>query len=285
MIVVKIYGGIGNQLFQYAASLAIIKKFEIIYYDDYWFRKKNDGSTKRDICFEKIGINFSRIGFSWLVKLLCRALSGRVLFGIYFAYITDSNKKETLKSSNFRLIYLDGYFQDERQVSAARKYMADLLAVEAKKYLITNGVIEQMNSSVRSIAMHVRRGDYINSINVNIYCELKAKYYQDALKTLESRNAKVFIFSDDPQWVIKNIKFDCDYIMVSGRGLSDVDELLLMSRCNDYIIANSTFSWWAAYVGTANLKGRVVYPENWFIDNIEKSKLLYIPNGIPGNNG
>jgi hypothetical protein len=112
------------------------------------------------------------------------------------------------------------------------------------------------------IALHIRRGDFlINSLN---HHNLSLKYYENALKEFPD-DQNVVIFSDDPKWCKEQPLFSGDRFLVSESDNSYVD-LCLMSMCSHFIIANSTFSWWGAWLSRVKDKV-VVYPSKWFGPN------------------
>lgn len=118
--------------------------------------------------------------------------------------------------------------------------------------------------SVPYVAIHVRRGDYVNN---DFYVDLFATgYYERAMK--EFPEAKFVVFSDDIEWCKAQPIFDtCGFSVES----SEVDDLNLMASCNGHIIANSSFSWWGAWLSPN--KGKVVAPKEWFTDNVERIAL------------
>ena len=117
-----------------------------------------------------------------------------------------------------------------------------------------------MISSVENpIALHIRRTDYIaNSEN---HFNLSLEYYADALKYFDD-DRNVIVFSDDPKWCNDQTLFSTDRFMISENTDNRVD-LCLMSLCNDFIIANSTFSWWGAWL-SSNQNKKVISPNQWF---------------------
>ena len=106
------------------------------------------------------------------------------------------------------------------------------------------------------VALHIRRGDYI--INHANHHNLSMEYYAEALKEFPDR--QVIIFSDDPNWCHVQDIFEGDRFLVA-EGNGPYHDLYLMSQCNDFIIANSTFSWWGAWLAD---KGTVIAPNKWF---------------------
>lgn len=122
--------------------------------------------------------------------------------------------------------------------------------------------------------MHIRRGDYVsNSAVLAHHGLLTPAYYDEAVNVMSSKleTPTLFIFSDDIGWVKENLFDDLDVVFVDS-GSAELD-LHLMSLCKHNIIANSTFSWWGAYLNT-NMNKIVVAPKNWFSANINTDDLI-----------
>ena len=110
------------------------------------------------------------------------------------------------------------------------------------------------------IALHIRRGDFL--INSGNHHNLSLEWYEKALKKFH-HTRQVIVFSDDPNWVKEQNLFEPDRFLVS-EGNSSYHDLYLMTQCDDFIIANSTFSWWGAWLAN---RGRVIAPSVWFGPN------------------
>ena len=153
-------------------------------------------------------------------------------------------------------VSLQGYFQTEKyfkhieyQIRAEFTFLDEIL--EPCKEMI--GTIDD------PIALHVRRGDYV--INSENHFNLPLEYYEAALKHFDD-NRNVLVFSDDPKWCHEQSIFDDDRFIISENEDNRVD-LCLMSLCNDFIIANSTYSWWGAWL-SSNKNKKVIAPVQWF---------------------
>ena len=118
---------------------------------------------------------------------------------------------------------------------------------------------DMMGKTEDAIALHIRRGDFIT--NVENHYNQGLEYYEQALKRFDKRR-EVIIFSDDTEWCNKQKLFQPDRFLIAEGNSSYVD-MCLMSLCTGFIIANSTFSWWPAWLSEAEDKD-VVYPKNWF---------------------
>ena len=126
-------------------------------------------------------------------------------------------------------------------------------------------MLEQIKSGT-SVSMHFRRGDYLKARNQKVYGSCSMDYYKNAVKLMKEKikeDFTLFIFSDDPIWVKKNANFDCKTVVVDiNSGKHGWFDLELMKNCNHNIIANSSFSWWGAFLNE-NSEKIVVAPEYW----------------------
>jgi len=153
-------------------------------------------------------------------------------------------------------VSLQGYFQTE-------KYFKHIESEIREDFTFKDEILkpcQEMISSVENpLALHVRRTDYI--VNSDNHFNLPLKYYESALKHFEN-DRNVIIFSDDPEWCKSQELFSDDRFMVSENTDNRVD-LCLMSLCNDFIIANSSYSWWGAWL-SPNKNKKVIAPIQWF---------------------
>ena len=153
-------------------------------------------------------------------------------------------------------VSLQGYFQTE-------KYFKHIEQEIREDFTFDTGVstpCKEMISSVENpLALHVRRTDYIK--NSENHFNLPLAYYEAALKHFDN-DRNVIVFSDDPAWCLEQELFSDDRFIVSENDDNRVD-LCLMSMCNDFIIANSSYSWWGAWLST-NKDKKVIAPVQWF---------------------
>jgi hypothetical protein len=150
-------------------------------------------------------------------------------------------------------VSLYGFFQTEKYFKHVEKGIRQ--DFQFKKEILEPCI--EMIGDEKYIALHIRRTDYlINGANHN---NLDLNYYENALSNFD-KDAKVIVFSDDPNWCKEQELFSDERFLVSENTSGYID-LCLMSMCTDFIIANSTFSWWGAWLSG---KGTVVAPKNWF---------------------
>ena len=153
-------------------------------------------------------------------------------------------------------ISLQGYFQTEKYFKHIEDEIRDDFIFHSE---ITNPCKEMIETVENPIALHVRRTDYVT--NSENHFNLPLEYYEAALKHFDD-DRNVIVFSDDPTWCKKQELFSDDRFMVSENEDNRVD-LCLMSMCDDFIIANSSYSWWGAWL-SANKNKKVIAPVQWF---------------------
>lgn len=281
MATVILNGGLGNQLFQYSFGRKIAHKtnselkLDITSYQsnkdrDYKLDVFNINAVEKEkysVIFESKIINKIRITLDKLRPLKKK----RYYREKSFTY--DKNIEE-LKSSD---IYLDGYWQSYKYFQDIEEIIREELTLKnniSEKY---KSILEQINNT-NSVSMHFRRTDYIDSKHSSIYYSLQDEYYQNAIQYINQKieNPTFFIFSDDIEWVKNNTNLPSSSIFVSQKEVKDYEEMILMSKCKHNIIANSSFSWWGAWLNNTPNK-IVVAPKKWFKDEKKLTKDL-IPN-------
>lgn len=281
----RIKGGLGNQLFQYAAAYSLAKRLNQPFQFDIAF---TNNMTVRTYKFSELNVDVDttisdkmlpkKIRFikNKYINKLCRVLNlSKHKCGDYLYWIETKDIWQpnffTIENGN---LYVDGYFQSEEYF---KDFRTDLLKQftprhtpeeEYKKILFE---IKKVNA----VAVHVRRGDFKKDSNPFHYL-LDAQYYRNAIEYVKNRvNRPVFfVFSDDMNWVKENIENSFEFKFVNLESVHrDIDELMLMKNCNHIITANSTFSWWAAWLNENEKSIKIVprkkygmermIPENW----------------------
>ncbi len=248
MIVTKLSGGLGNQIFQYAIGrkLSIQNDTDLVldishYADD----------TKRKYALYVFNIKAQTID----------KMSGHIFL--------DYNEKqfsfdpEVLKIEGDT--WINGYWQTEKYFMDIREIILDDLRLKKELSLESKKILEEISNS-NSISLHVRRGDYVTEAKTNAFHgTCSESYYVEAVsKVSKSGVIKIFVFSDDIKWCKENLKFPHSTVYVNERStIPDYEELILMSKCKHNIIANSSFSWWGAWLNTNNDK-MVIAPKKWF---------------------
>ena len=280
-IVVHLYGGIGNQLFQYTFGEYIRNKYhEEVFYDISsfgvleTFRDLQIDSIVKDIPVFKTGkLFFSRhIRFARrLFRLIFRLMPGNVYFENRFDETIFSRK-------NWKLVYFDGYWQDKIYPLWVKENVIDLYQpMESIPEVLKPYVDYINNNNVTSI--HVRRGDYLNASNINMFGVCSLDYFKEGTRIISEKvpNAKFLIFTDDIQWVKQNMKLQNEFRVVDNDPIKPFWYIYLMSLCDNNIISNSSFSWWGAFLNN-NIEKWVIAPKNWYKER--SNPKMYLDNYI-----
>ena len=283
MIITKLTGGLGNQMFQYAIGRSLAEKNNTeLKLDVSWFNSQKGTPRKYGLTFFKILENIATDKEIKKLELYKKRSGIKYFFNnLFFAnnsiYITENSNifnKNILKNKN-KDIYLNGYWQNEKYFNDIRKIILKEFTLKDESSL-HNKKIKKLIEDTNSVSIHIRRGDYIEDKKTNIVhgtCSLD--YYQDAIKKISKYddNLNIFVFSDEIKWVKNNLKTILPIIFVEGN--KDYEDIILMSLCKHNIIANSSFSWWGAWLNQ-NPNKMIVAPKKWFND-LEKNKNNSIP--------
>jgi len=175
-------------------------------------------------------------------------------------------------------VYLIGYWQSYRYFYQIRAQLCqEISLINTRDGYCT--YLHQDVMSSNSVAVHVRRGDYVNLKSASkLHGVLPVKYYQEAVKIINSKiqNARYFIFSDDLQWCKANLgkKIDNAVFVGSGKKMQPWEDFDIMKSCKHHVVANSSFSWWAAWLGMGTDSGKqnvTIAPQKWFAHQSEYS--------------
>ncbi len=255
MIVAKLQGGMGNQLFQWAYGKYLSEKYSTPLYLDASYYNNQVGGTKRTFSLDK----FPNLSYT----IASDAQMGKNAF----ASLEDNFSYSTLKYNPDLNYYLNGYWQSE-------KYFMEInQTIRANLKPKESSVLELLNRypTANSVGLHIRRTDYLTS---NGYHPIQSiAYYQRALEMMRDYS-NLLIFSDDINWCRQNLQFEN---ITFVEGTTDIEDLWLMSLCKHNIIANSSFSWWGAWLNSNPTK-LVVAPTNWFGPNTNLNQSDIIPN-------
>ena len=286
MVISHILGGIGNQMFQYAAGRALslstdqTHSLDLNDFTDYQLH--NGFELERVFNIDKVVKSTSSniqelLGWranSFAKKVLRRSPFTR-LRGPSFVVEPHFNYWPAF----FKLdhdCYLYGYWQSEQYF----KDFADIIRQDfAFKIPLDerNKQIALDIANTQSVSLHVRRGDYVSDPkNSNIMHICSLEYYRQAINHIIKRIEQpvFYIFSDDMAWVKEHlsIEFPCVYIDHNS-GSESYRDMQLMSLCKHHVIANSSFSWWGAWLN-ANPEKTVIAPKNWFRNGNNDSDLI-----------
>lgn len=278
MFVIKLRGGLGNQMFQYAlAKSLMLSTGQQVFLDASFSHYSSE--TKRSYVIDCFRLD-QKIQFidtahlPWvlrdpatdLLKKIFIKLRLRQLFTKDWRYVLEmTNGYNSEIKAMSGSIYLEGYWQTEAYFQDYRQSIsADFSLVNTSPGFVR--LADNIKASP-AISLHVRRGDYATSPSVQAQHNLcSLEYYQQAIKLIKAKvsQPKFFVFSDDPDWALANLPLATHELeLVYDHGLTDPEELISMSYCQHHIIANSSFSWWGAWLNQKTNK-IVIAPKQWF---------------------
>jgi len=270
LIIVKIIGGLGNQIFQYAYAKSLQQKGYIVKLDISSFKKyKLHGGYFLDRYLIDIGIasqeelrRYGDQGFFSVLRKKIRFVNSKSLVEESFFF----NNELMFPRDNS---YIEGYFQSERYFQEIRSVI--LLQISLKKKLseYSSQIESQIKKCKISCSIHIRRGDYLTDNTTNkVHGVLGLDYYKRATKLLENKgiSPQYYVFSDDIKWAEDNLDIKNLIFIKSPKQRVPNEDIYLMSLCNHNIIANSTFSWWGAWLNQ-NRDKVVISPLQWFLDD------------------
>lgn len=277
MIVVKLQGGLGNQMFQYAAGLRLARKRNTALRLD--IRSLLDRNPRLGHVFREFDlpvfpdcrldvVSAQEMAGCLISKspLLCKvsSLAGRTALRI----VRETNHPALLPGildapDN---VYLDGYWQSEFYFADICEEVRRCFRLDAPEEIMVRE-LGKIIAEECSVCVNVRRGDFVShpdSIKTHGFCGID--YYRHAVDYLREIQGKfsIFVFSDDIDWCRDNLRFDAPTVYVDHTyaGYKFSSYLWLMTQCRHFVIANSTFSWWAAWLSTT--EKIVVAPKKWF---------------------
>ena len=272
MIITKLQGGLGNQMFQYAAGRALsIKNNTTLKLDLSWFQDaearpylldqfaiKAETATKKEI--ELFRGDKKEQFPNRIARIVSNTLNNRIYREKGFCF----SKKIFSVSDN---TYIKGYFQSDKYFNAITDTIKNEFSLINPHSSRHNETVNKI-SGCNSVSVHIRRGDYVSSKNASEYHgNLGIQYYQQAATLIAGKTTGTphfFFFSDDIDWAKKYVVLDYPTTFIEGGNEANChEEMHLMSICKHNIIANSTFSWWGAWLNN-NTDKIVIAPENWF---------------------
>jgi len=304
MIIVRINGGLGNQLFQYATARSIAYKLNRkLFVDNSWYKdieklddhSNSNATTKRDFLLQKLNIESQVLNpfyLNWVKRLEVKAPSNR-FFSFLKRYPLNSLSYTAINQMNYsweliansKKVVLTGYWQNDDIIEDYRDSIISECKPKQPISKENNHYLKSICSS-NSVALHFRRGDYVSKpLSRKVHAVCSNNYYYKGIELLHKtvKDLRFFIFSDDLRWVKNNFGFNENVIYISNEG-PEFEHLYLMSQCKHQITANSTFSWWAAWLNN-NPEKIVITPEYWYYDKKLNKTIIRIPkNWIKINN-
>ena len=282
MIIIRVIGGLGNQLFQYAAARCLSElrntevKLDVTGFQNYQLRNFDLNALHTQIT----------IAGTHEIDLL----KAKGTFQRIQSYLTPYNKRTFYKQPYFHFdphfyrlsgnVYLQGFFQSER-------YFQPFQPIIRREFRFKEEILKDVKtfgkylSTQPSVAIHIRRGDYKDEKTLRYHGILSFDYYQRAIALIQQKlpTPHFFIFSDDGAWVKENLQLENSSIVSGVYSKNHFEDLYLMSKCQHNIIANSSFSWWGAWLNN-NPDKIVIAPKQWFNEGPQDTQDLCPPDWI-----
>lgn len=270
MKLVKLWGGLGNQLFQYSFGEFLKKETneEVIYVNAFGVCDLSNSPLSAFNCVSsqnstgKYFSNYFNGSYRFNRKVLqfLPFLSNKIIV---------ENLREAFSKNSLQYILFDGYWQDLSFIDFNRYALQALFTLRDETILTQTDFSDLIYNCDAAVSIHIRRTDFLASSYHNV---LTLDYYQKAMHQIVERvqNPIFFIFSDDIFWAKNNFSFNKNTYFVSSQNShqSMLTDFNLMSICKHHIIANSTFSWWPAWLNDHEDK-IVIAPKNWYKFNNE----------------
>ena len=290
MIVVNLMGGLGNQMFQYALGrrLALHHHTEL-FLDCTFLNTHNAAHIKREYELDVFNIQ-AKIATNDELKKFESLKSNAVIRKLYqWMPFVFSNHLITEKTHSFDVqvqqapnnSWINGFWQTEKYFTAIDSIIRSDFTFKLPLTGLNKTLAEKI-TSCESLGIHIRRGDYTKPEVLAYHGICSENYYYDALEFIRKKTAiqELFIFSDDAEWVKQNLKFDLPTThIIHNTGKNSFEDIRLMSLCKHNIIANSSFSWWGAWLNT-NKNKIVVAPKVWIADPTTDTKDVLPQNWI-----
>lgn len=286
MIIIKIQGGLGNQMFEYALYewLKHHGKDAKVDISQYGIAKKSGGAdtVHNGYELEKL-FSVSPVYATFGEARRLGEVRTDILYKVWKKYLKKSNKKTHLTRKHFGgnrwyieeilnkdNIYLDGYWCTYKYADEIRDVILEKFSFpEFASDDVKNREAAKKMAETNSVSIHVRHGDYLKLQNV--YCNLDKDYYNSAIEKIGENveNPVFFCFSDDIEWCRENIKAENIHFIDWNTGNDSYKDMQLMSLCKHNILANSTFSMWGAWLNK-NPEKTVIRPERVFVNSSDE---------------
>jgi len=278
-------GGLGNQMFQYAAGRRLACKLNVpLKLDLTWYDKGLPGITPRSYSLAPFSINAEPATDKEIASLHEPQVNG---IRRYINSVNPCYRKTCIRDLDFRFdpdilglpdnIYLEGYWQSE-------KYFCDIVSIIRSDFTVRmaadnkNREVASIINESNAVSIHIRRGDYVVDDKIAAkHVSCSNDYYKRAVELVITQvdRTHFFVFSDDPAWARNNFTIPLATTLVDHNGPELAHEdLRLMRMCKHHVIANSSFSWWGAWLGN-NPDKMVIAPRRWFGDeSIDTTDLI-----------
>lgn len=288
MIITRLIGGLGNQMFQYATGRALAQRLEtslkldttpfetydLHRYALHHFNIRAPLATPADL--DRVAR-----GQSWKRRAWNAAVCGLTLGAVRpIRYISEEG--HAFDPQILRLkgdVYLSGYWQSERYFRNVDRVIRHEFTQVTPRVAANQRCAGRIQAQAESVSLHVRRADYVSDARTTVLHGLcSPAYYQRCLQRLRDRvgTPHVFVFSDDIAWARRELDLGCPTTYLGHNGPDrNYEDLALMSQCRHHIIGNSTFSWWGAWLDPR--PGKLVFAPTPFFDQSDRDDSDLVP--------
>jgi hypothetical protein len=270
-ILVKMDGGLGSQMWQYAIGRGAWRMSGLpVFYDLSWFSissKDINGEYNRNYEIEKV-FHHIEVNKANIKDLFVYKLHFDFFPGTRFEY------EETMMKSS-RACYLGGYYVNAQYIDQQGDSLRDEFLFKLNLSEENKRVLSQIDNTSNSVALHIRRGDYVGSVHDVTTPTYFTNSIQYILGKTSPCKVTFFVFSNDIPWC-KNFlsTFEEDFIYVENNDNDNgAFDMYLMSKCSHFIISNSSFSWWAAWLSKRSSEKIVIMPDKWLRNETHSQRL------------
>ncbi len=268
-------GGLGNQMFQYAAGLALSQERDtplflaVDMFDTYSLHQGFELERVFGIETPRADKEVIRHLLGWRANANVRRILAKVNFSRPLRGNHFTAERQIMRAEDFFSLsdnnYLHGYWQSDRFFSKYEKIIQKAFSFAEDADAKNLETLERIKDAP-SASIHIRRGDYLKGRNKFIYHQCTPTYFLESIELLNKKiqSLKFYVFSDDPEWassLLSNKGYDVSFIS-HNRGQSSYRDMQLISACNHNIISNSTFSWWGAWLN-GNKEKIIIAPKEW----------------------
>ncbi len=294
-LVVRVAGGLGNQLFQYATARSMAMRLRLPLYVDTTFYTTQTSSSvaTREYLLPDLNVaseSLTNLEQEYLRYLLSRNAITRNLARIasFVGLSTDPlvwneslHRTFGMPPPRNRAVYLVGFWQDYLSFNNIRDSLSRELTPKHPAPTAVSELLPELGN--QSAAIHIRRGDYLTADVQRVYGILSTSYYHEAISRIrqKSPSIKLFFFSDDPQWVKDTFvnQYGGNVVNYAEQHTQPYWDIYLMRHFTHHVLANSTFSWWGAYLRYTS-HGDVYIPQSWLARPVNRHNRLLLPGWI-----
>lgn len=287
MVTIVLSGGLGNQMFQYAAAKSLATRLNVpLIADTYTFHKKTKATSRSfGLGVFHLEIEKKETIKGKLLNKLYPFIQKHRQFFLRLGFFTDTYAilYQPIFGQLEGNITMQGHFQNERYFKGVEDIIRKDFSFRTSLAGKNQKIAEKINHS-NSVSVHIRRGDYLTNKGAAAnFVTCDKDYYDSAINYITKKVEKpeFFVFSEDFEWIRENLSFG-DYPVTYidwNKGENSYIDMQLMSLCRHNIIANSSFSWWGAWLNN-NTEKIVIAPSKWFASEA-KNELLddFYPQG------